>query len=136
VNEPRIIAVGEEPEPVAESESSHEEPRRAEEPRQVRSRSPDRFPKLNEFVDRTLRDLSRVETKVWMVLYRDERNGTVQTAQSDIARRAGCSPRAVVTALKRLKGRGLVEVVKQGGLNRGMSIYRIHSTAQSPEQRS
>ena len=53
-----------------------------------------RFAVFNGFVDFTLADLSLRETKVWLILYRDSRDGIAKTSQADIARRAGVSDRA------------------------------------------
>jgi len=80
---------------------------------------------LNSFVDETLGTLCRGDIAVWLVLYRDTRDGTARTAQSDLSRRSGLSVRGVVKALRRLEKRGLLKVVYQGGLNRGMSRYRV-----------
>lgn len=85
----------------------------------------DRFGVLNAFVDTSLVELSRSEIAVWLVLYRDTRNGTVRSDQRNIARRAGVSQRGVVTATKKLIDAGLLAVVFQGGLNRGASRYRV-----------
>ncbi len=84
-----------------------------------------RFEVLNSFVDETLSTLCRGDIAVWLVLYRDTRDGTARTAQSDIGRRSGLSVRGVVKALRRLEKHGLLKVVYQGGLNRGMSRYRV-----------
>jgi len=84
-----------------------------------------RFEVLNSFVDETLSTLCRGDIAVWLVLYRDTRDGTARTAQSDIGRRTGLSVRGVAKALRRLEKRGLLKVVYQGGLNRGMSRYRV-----------
>ncbi len=85
----------------------------------------DRFAVLNNFVDFTMRDLKAADVRVWMVLYRDTKDGTAATGQSDIARRAGITPRSVGDAIKRLEQMGLLKVVYRGGLNRGVSRYRI-----------
>jgi predicted ArsR family transcriptional regulator len=70
-------------------------------------------------------ELSRSEIAVWLVLYRDTRNGTVRTSQANIARRAGTSVRGVKDALRNLTAAGLLRVVFQGGLNRGPSRYQV-----------
>ncbi len=84
-----------------------------------------RFEVLNSFVDETLSTLCRGDVVVWLILYRDTRDGTARTAQSDLARRSGLSVRGVAKALRRLEKRGLLKVVYRGGLNRGMSRYRV-----------
>ncbi len=84
-----------------------------------------RFEVLNSFVDETLSTLCRGDIAVWLILYRDTRDGTARTAQSDLARRSGLSVRGVRKALLRLEKQGLLKVVYRGGLNRGMSRYRV-----------
>lgn len=56
-----------------------------------RSEAAGRFKVLNTFVDFTLRGLTRNEIAVWLVLYRDTKDGTARTAQSTIADRVGVS---------------------------------------------
>lgn len=85
-----------------------------------------RFEMLNSFVDCQLAECTRAELAVWLVLYRDSRNGTACTAQTWIAKRAGVDVRWVRNAIGKLKRRGLVEVVKRGGPNAGTSVYRVH----------
>lgn len=89
-----------------------------------------RFRVLNAFVDVTLAELCRGDIAVWLVLFRDTRDGTARTSQADIARRAGLSDRGVRNALRRLEQRGLLRCVCRGGLNRGASRYRVLGTAE------
>jgi DNA-binding IscR family transcriptional regulator len=70
--------------------------------------------------------LSRSEIAVWLVLYRDTRDGTVRTSQENIAKRSGTSVRHVRKAITSLTAAGLVTVVFQGGLNRGPSRFRVN----------
>lgn len=84
-----------------------------------------RFTMFNTFVDRTLATLPRTDALVWLVLYRDAYGGTARSAQAYIAQRSGVCVRTVKTAIRRLIEAGLLEVVHQGGLNRGLSIYRV-----------
>ena len=90
-----------------------------------RRRTGDRFAVLNAFVDVGMAGLSRVEMATWFILYRDTRNGIACTSEASIAARAGCSKRAVATAIGRLRRRGLLVQVFKGGLNRGPSRYRV-----------
>jgi hypothetical protein len=85
----------------------------------------DRFAVLNQFVDRSMVSLQLTDVAVWLVLYRDTRKGLARTAQTDIARRAGIGTRTVPRSLKRLRAAGLLEVIHQGGLNRGISVDRV-----------
>lgn len=95
----------------------------------AKRKTADRFGVLNQFVDCSLDGLTRSELATWLVLYRDTRNGTAATGQTDIARRAGLSVRAVKTAVHGLKKRGLLTVIYTGGLSRGPSRYRVESVA-------
>ena len=86
-----------------------------------------RFENLNTFVDCSLAGLSKTELATWLCLYRDTRNGTARTSQTDIARRVGCSVRGVRKATAKLEKCGLLICVFRGGLNRGASRYRVES---------
>lgn len=92
----------------------------------------DRFRTLNAFVDCTIADLTRSEIAVWMVLYRDTRDGTACLSFDAIAARAGCDRRSVCTALGQLEKQGLVKVVYRGGIGRGISVYRVFPIARPP----
>lgn len=94
-------------------------------PSRQRKAAADRFAVLNNFIDFTLAGLTRNELAVWLVLYRDSREGIARTSQSDIARRAGVARRTVVRVLQRLEGLKLLKTVHQGGMRRGVSIYRV-----------
>jgi len=85
----------------------------------------DRFRILNAFVDCSMADLTRAELATWMILYRDTRDGIARAAQSDIATRAGLSERAIRNAIGSLEQAGLLQVVYRGGLNRGVSRYKV-----------
>jgi hypothetical protein len=127
--EPRIIPVGGELPPM---ESRPERPckptlGKASEPKgKAGKRSAgERFRVLNNFVDFTLTELSRAEIAVWLILYRDTRDGTARTGMADLARRAGCAKRNAVRAIQRLEKLGLVKIVHRGGFRRGVSRYRV-----------
>jgi hypothetical protein len=90
-----------------------------------RRRTRNRFETLNAFVDLTAGKLNRSELLVWLTLYRDARDGIARTAQSDLARRTQLGTRTVRWAVKRLEGRGLLVVVRRGGLRSGPSTYRV-----------
>lgn len=91
-----------------------------------RRRSRERFVSmLNPLVDLRLRELPRAELAVWLILYRDERGGLSRTSHADLARRGGLSTRAVVDAVKGLRRRGLLETVRRGRLNVGVSAHRL-----------
>lgn len=90
-----------------------------------RRKASDRFAVLNNFIDFTMQGLRRNEIAVWLILYRDSRDGIAQTSQADMARRAGASDRTVRRVLTQLISRGLLTVVHRGGMNRGCSRYRV-----------
>jgi hypothetical protein len=85
----------------------------------------DRFRILNAFVDASMRELTPSETIVWFVLFRDVRSGVASVAQADIAIRSGLTQPTVSLAIRRLVGRGLVRVVRQGGFRSGPSTYVV-----------
>jgi hypothetical protein len=101
--------------------------RPADEPRH--GQAAQRFGMINAFVDVTLAELSRNEIAVWLILWRDARNGVARTSQADLARRAGVADRTVRRALTTLQQRGLVGVSSRGGLGRGPSSYRLVATS-------
>lgn len=114
--EPKILPVGGELPPV-------ESPRPGRKPKRRHS---GRFGVLNSLVDFTLRELSRNELATWLVLYRDSKpDGIARTGQGDIGRRIGADPRTVRRALRKLEGRGLVDIVRRGRLGGGPSAYRV-----------
>ena len=77
------------------------------------------FATINAFVDFTLAKRTRNEAAVWLVLWRDTKDGTTRTAQTDIARRAGINRRTVIRILDKLESTGLLRIVHRGGFNRG-----------------
>ena len=88
-------------------------------------RDANRWKELNMFIDITMRDLTPAQTAVWLTLFRDERKGVSKSAQADIARRCGLSRESVSRAIAELGRRGLVQTLHQGGLNQGLSWYRV-----------
>jgi len=100
----------------------------------ARRKAADRFAVLNAFVDAGMMGLSRVELATWFALYRDTRDGTACTSEESIAKRAGCSRRAVTKAIGKLRRRGLLVQVFKGGINRGPSRYRVVPMPKPPKQ--
>ncbi len=94
-----------------------------------------RFELLNGFIDFDMGALTRGEVVVWMVLYRDARDGSSRTGQADVARRAGMSVRGVQKVIHKLEAKGLVAVVRRGGLGRGPSTYRVGTPPGGPRSR-
>ncbi len=86
-----------------------------------------RFETLNAFVDIDMADLSRGETVVWLILYRDtKRDGTARASLDDLARRGGMNRQTVSRAVGRLARRKMLQVLRRGGLNCGPSTYRVY----------
>ncbi len=84
-----------------------------------------RFAVLNGFVDGVMGTLPRAAALTWVCLWRDTKpDGLARTAVTDLARRVGGDRRSVLRALRLLTDRGLLEVVRRGGLGRGVSAYR------------
>ena len=92
----------------------------------------ERFATINSFVDCSLAELSRSEALTWFVLWRDTKDGTVRTSAADIARRIGCSRRAVTDALAGLRKRGLLTLIYRGGMNQGVSVHRVQPLGKPP----
>lgn len=88
-------------------------------------KSPDRWAALNALVDVQLRELTAAETAVWLILFRDVRNGVARTGMSDIAARAGITRRGVVKAMKGLRDKQLVDVIKRGNVAGIPNTYRV-----------
>lgn len=85
-----------------------------------------RFGDLNSFVDVTLAELpNRGDIAVWLILFRDARDGTARTSQGDLSRRSGMSVRGVAKALRRLEKHGLLRCVHRGGINKGASRFVV-----------
>ena len=129
---PVPIAVGAEPPPMHsanEADGKAVTPSKASKPKGT---AKGRFALLNAYVDFTMCELSRAEHMVWMVLYRDSREGIARTAQTDIARRGKIDRRTVGRSLQRLAARGLIEIVYQGGFRQGVSRYRLHALMADP----
>jgi DNA-binding transcriptional ArsR family regulator len=129
MTQPRIIPVGQEPPPLEGPKpapsSNGRQRHQGKAGDKPKGTARERFAVLNAFVDFTLAELGRAEIAVWLVLYRDTRDGTARTSYDDIARRTGLNRRNVGRAIRRLEGRGLVKVVHRGGLRQGVSRYRV-----------
>ena len=123
-----IIPVGQEPPPMEPATPRTRRPDAGQQGK-AKGKAGERFAVLNRFVDFTLADLSRAEIAVWLILYRDTREGTARTAYDDLARRAGCNRRSVCRAVHRLETLGLLKIVHRGGLGRGPSRYRVRPLA-------
>ena len=91
-----------------------------------RQRHYGRFAVLNGFVDGVMGTLPRAAALVWVCLYRDTKpDGLARTAVADLARRVGGDRSTVIRAVRLLVERGRLDVVRRGGLGRGVSVYRV-----------
>ena len=91
-----------------------------------RQRLAARFALFNGFVDGGMGTLPRAAALVWVCLWRDTKpNGLARTAVTDLARRIGGNRSTVIRAVGLLVGRGRLDVVRRGGLGRGVSTYRV-----------
>ena len=98
MTEPRILAVGEEPEPMDDPRPERHALQRNK-PKGKRASS-GRFQSINSFIDVTMARLTPAERGVWLVLWRDTKpDGLARTSQVDMARRSGISDRAVRSLL-------------------------------------
>ncbi len=85
-----------------------------------------RFAVLNGFVDGDMGTLPRAAALVWVTLWRDTKSdGLARTAVTDLARRVGGDRSTVIRAVRLLVDRGRLDVVRRGGLGRGVSTYRV-----------
>ena len=92
----------------------------------AKGKAPGRWAMLNAFTDDIAGTLTPAAVLTWLILFRDtQRTGTAKTGQTDLARRAGVSDRAIRAALTELEDRELVEVIRRGGIHRGPSVYRV-----------
>jgi len=117
-----MIEVGHEPPPMLTPDEEQRKSVKQSKPRKAKGR----FNDINTFADFTLATLDRAEIAIWLLLWRDTKDGTARTSQMDLARRAGTSDRNVRRVIISLQGKGLLTVAYRGGLNRGLSVYRVH----------
>jgi predicted DNA-binding transcriptional regulator len=131
---PRIIPVGEELPPMEAPPASSNGRRRQQDRDRNKPKGKttskakvvgERFRILNAFLDFTASRLQRNELLVWLILYRDARDGIARTSQADLARRAGVSKRTVIRAVRKLVHRGLLAVAHRGSIRLGPSAYRV-----------
>lgn len=126
VNEKPILSGSSTLPPMEPEQSLSTDSQQATNGKRARKRTAgDRFGILNGFVDCSMAGLSKAELATWLILFRDTRNGTARTAQTDLARRAGLDVRTVRRAIRKLERAGLLVVVFKGGLNSGPSCYRV-----------
>jgi hypothetical protein len=90
-----------------------------------------RFATMNTFVDQVMRHLSPVESAVWLALFRDCRHGQASASNRDLARRTGCSVRAVTDAMQRLRCVRLIDGLRLSTRKGQPSLYAINPKPES-----
>jgi DNA-binding transcriptional ArsR family regulator len=79
----------------------------------------------NRFLDKHARTLTSAAVVVWVMLWRDERDGVARTAITDLARRAGVSEATIKRALRALRAGGHLRELRRGYPTRGPTVYRV-----------
>jgi hypothetical protein len=79
----------------------------------------------NCFVDLVVGGLLPVPALVWAVLYRHATDGVVTRSNTLLARDLDVSDKTIRRAITMLRLKGLLKVVRQGGLHVGPSTYRL-----------
>ncbi len=94
-----------------------------------------RFGELNAFVDVWSRHLTTNSQAVWFDLFRETKpSGLASMSVGQLAIRRGISPRTAERALKELRDRGHLTVVKHGNSFQHVSnLYRVHSEPVKPK---
>lgn len=82
-----------------------------------------RWPMQNEFLDVHAGGMGRLDALVWLMLYRDARNGTACTGMTDIARRLKTTRRSVVRAINHLVSAGYLTILHRGSAKGSPSRY-------------
>jgi len=83
---------------------------------------------INPFLDDVQRTMKPSTALVWVTLWRDTKpGGLARAGATDLARRIGVGVSTVKRGLRTLRARGLVEIVHQGGVGRGVSTYRLRA---------
>jgi hypothetical protein len=127
----RIIPVGAEP-PSMDPPRQPPPPRAPDRPVAKRGRPrrkgdlARRFGLFNAVVDYAIRDMHRSELAAFVILWRHAKaDGTVSASIADLARRGGCSRRAIQNGIKRLITKRLLERIKRGTLEGGPTHWRL-----------
>jgi len=91
-----------------------------------RQRAAGRWALLNNVVDILMRDMRPAELKTWLYMYRNERDGVVETSTRQIAHATGLSTRHAHKAVSDLRERGLVEPLHLSTSHGKPSRYQLH----------
>lgn len=80
---------------------------------------------LNRFVDETLIGLEPFTGLLWVVLYREAKNGIAEISHSQLAKIMGVSDRTVCRHIEVLIANRLLRKLKTGGYGRGCNKYQL-----------
>lgn len=93
---------------------THDLGRKRSEKLKEKPKRTDRFAIFNWLVDTQLATLNSAEAKVWVVLWRCERDGVCKVSQQRIGDLCGYDRRSVIRILKRLIDAGLIHQITTG----------------------
>lgn len=79
----------------------------------------------NAFVDRALPYIPHLDSLVWMSLLRHSWDGVVTRSHGRLAKDTNVSERTIRRAMDRLENKGLIRVLKRGGLRVGASTLQL-----------
>lgn len=95
----------------------------------IQSREPGRLEKkiklLNRFVDETQIGLEPFTALLWVVLYRESRNGVAEISHGQLAKIMGVSGRTICRHIEVLIANKLLRKLKTGGYGRGCNRYQL-----------
>lgn len=95
----------------------------------IQSGEPNRLVKkiklLNRFVDETLVGLDPSTALLWVVLYREARNGIAEISHGQLAKIMGVSDRTICRHIDVLIANKLLRKLKTGGYGRGCNKYQL-----------
>jgi len=84
---------------------------------------------LNRFVDETLKGLEPVTALLWVVLYREARNGVAEISHGQLAKIMNVSDRTICRHIDVLIANKLLRKLKTGGYGRGCNRYQLGITS-------
>jgi hypothetical protein len=84
---------------------------------------------LNRFVDETLIGLEPLTALLWVVLYREARNGVAEISHGQLAEIMGVSDRTICRHIEVLIANRLLRKLKTGGYGRGCNRYQLGITS-------
>ena len=80
---------------------------------------------LNRFVDGTLKGIDAQTAVVWLVLFREERDGVAKISHKRLATILGVSERTVIRHIRVLRQNHLLRTTKRGVKDRNCNEYQL-----------